>query len=270
MIVQSSADGRRALVIEQLEHTAMAGRFAAAWGNDAFAAPEPRDLIEYVVAHHDQGWEGIDAAIGRDPETGLPYNLVRTPLPLVVRSGARGPDFNERRHPYCGLLSSMHTHGLYCGRYGLSDKVFVDMVGPEHRPAVDDLLATERARQDRLKAALAADPATAPWVEEARLLGAYKLLQFFDTLALYFNCTHETARGNSVFLNVPRAPGDDVAITVSRVEAGVYRFDPFPWRADGVAIACAGRWLEPQPEGTDMRAAIDAASAHTEVVRFVA
>lgn len=270
MIVQSSADGTRHVVIDQLEHTRMAGRFAARWGNHEFSRLDPEDLMLYVITHHDQGWAGIDAEIGRDPATGLPYNLVQTPLPEVIRSGRRGPDFNQAHHAFCGLISSMHTVGLYTGRYGLSDKVFVDLMAPEHRPAVDDLLAAERGRQERLIAVLAADERTAAWVDEARLFHNYKLLQFFDTLALYFNCTHEAARGRSVFLNVPRAIGDDVAVTVDRVDAGVYSFDPFPFASPRVDVACGGRWLAPLAEGADVAAALAAAEVDTEVVTLVA
>lgn len=267
MIVRpAEAPGGTAWVIEQLEHTRMAGAFAKAWGNDQFATLEPRELMEYVVLHHDEGWDIVDAEIGRDPVTGLPYNLVATPIPEIIKSGARGPALNEAYHPYCGLVSSMHTYGLYTGRYGMSDKVFVDLVPPAHKPAVADLLATERGRQERLKAKLAADPVYGPWVADSALFHNYKLLQFFDTLSLYFNCTPDAARGRSVFLNVPRAVGDDVSIIVDRVASGVYSLSPYPFRERGLAIECVGRQLAPQPEGTSMPAALTAAPRTTEVV----
>jgi hypothetical protein len=248
----------------------MAGAFAKAWGNDEFTALEPRELMEYVALHHDEGWDIVDAAIGRDPKTGLPYNLVATPIPEIIKSGARGPALNEAHHPYCGLVSSMHTYGLYTGRYGMSDKVFVDIVPPEHKPAVEDLLATERGRQERLKAKLAHDPVYAPWVEETALFHNYKLLQFFDTLSLYFNCTPDAARGRSVFPNVPRAVGDDVSVTVERVSEGVYSLSPYPFRDRGLQIECVGRALAPQPEGTNMPAALAAAPLTKEIVTLEA
>ncbi len=270
MIVQTSGDGERFAVIAQLEHTRMAGRFAAHWGNTEFSALEPKELMEYMVTHHDQGWEAVDATIGRDPVTGLPYNLVQTPLPEVIKSGRRGPEFNEAHHAYCGLLSSMHTYGLYHGRYGLSDKMFVNMIPEQHRPAVDDLLATELGRQKRLRAALADDPSTAPWVHEDALFHAYKQLQFFDTLALYFNCTHEQARAESVFHNVPRAIGDDVDVTVRRTAPGVYSVAPFPFDTAEVEVTCSARWLTPLPEGADVAAELASAPEYVEIVTLVA
>jgi hypothetical protein len=270
VIVQTAPAGQSPAIIAQLEHSRFAGRLAAAWGNQEFAPLSPRELMEYTVVHHDDGWEAVDANVGRVAETGLPWSLVTTPVPELVKSSARGSERNERAHPYCGLLSSMHSYGLYHGRYGLSDKVFVHAIPPKDRPAVDDMLAGEVARQARLKALLASDRATAPWVEDAALFHNYKLLQFFDTLALYFNCTHEAARGAARFSNVPRGVGDDVTVTVSRIDASVYRVAPFPFAENVLAIACEQRRLAPQPEGTNLVRALAAAPVERETVRLIA
>lgn len=274
MIVQSAAPGQApsALfnVTEQLEHTRFAGRFAAAWGNADFAPLAPKALMEHLVTHHDEGWDIVDARVGRDAETGLPWNLIKTPLPEVVKSSSRGPDLLEAYHPYCGLLSSMHSYGLYHGRYGLSDKVFMKMIGAEHRAAVEDMLQRELGRQARLRAKLAADAEFASLVEERALFSNYKLLQFFDTMALYFNCTSEAARGTSTFSNVPRKIGDDVTITLKRVQPGVYQVAPYPFGINGLYVPCAFRRLGPQPEGSDMVRALAAAPLEIETVRLVA
>jgi hypothetical protein len=274
LIVQTPLPGAAAgaprIVTEQLEHTRFAGRFAAVWGNAEFEPLRPKELMEHLVTHHDDGWDVIDSEIGRDPSTGLPWNLVQTPLSDVVKSSSRGPDLLEAYHPYCGLLSSMHSYGLYHGRYGLSDKVFMKMIAPEHKPAAEDMLQKELGRQQRLKAKLAADPAFAPLVEEKALFSNYKLLQFFDTLALYFNCTAESARGPATFLNVPRRVGDDVSIEVRREKEGVYKVSPFPFAIDGIEVICAFRRLLPQDEGTNLARALAAVPLEIETVRFVA
>ena len=274
MIIQAppkgEAPGAPRFVTEQLEHTRFAGRFAAAWGNAEFAPLAPKALMEHLITHHDDGWDIVDATIGRDPETGLPWNLVKTPLPEVVKSSSRGPDMLEAYHPYCGLLSSMHSYGLYHGRYGLSDKVFMKMIAPEHKPAAEDMLGRELGRQARLKAKLGADPEFAALASDQALFSNYKLLQFFDTLALYFNCTSEALRGLSTFANVPRKVGDDVTITVTRAKEGVYKVAPFPFATDGLEVPCAVRRLAPQPEGTDMARALAAAPLEIEIVKVVA
>jgi hypothetical protein len=252
LIVQTAPRDRPHFVIEQLEHTALAGRFAAAWGNDGFAPLAPHALMLWVVAHHDEGWDLVDAEIGRDADSGLPWNLVRTPIPAILRAGARSPELAERSHPFSGLLVSMHVYGLYCGRYGLSDKVFVDTVPAEHKPAVEELLTRELARQDRLRQRLADDPELAQYVFEEALFHNYKLLQFFDTLALYFNCTHDAARDRVRFTNVPRRRGDEVTITIERIDEKLYRLAPYPFARPRLTFGCAGRFVAPQPARTDV------------------
>lgn len=256
-------------IIPQLEHSRLAGQFAAAWGNQRFASLEPRALMEQLVDAHDRGWDETDAEIGRDPATGLPWNLVSTPLPAMVRSSRRGPELNEVEHPLIGLLSSMHSWGLYHGRYGLSDKVFVDRIPAEHRAEVDVMLADERARQARLRDQLAADPTTAPWVDEAALFDNYRLLQFFDTLALYFNCTPDAERRTASFGNVPVQRGEQVVVEVARVAPGTYRVSPYPFARAPLVVTCAGRWLAPQPEGSSMPEALRAAPGDVETITLV-
>jgi hypothetical protein len=129
--------------------------------------------MAYVTAHHDEGWAAVDAAPKHDPRTGLPYHLTQTPMPDLLRTGAGSPDFNQRRHPFCGLLSSMHTYGLYHGRYGLSDKIVINMVPTEYRADAQRMLQGELARQAALKEQLRSHPETAEWASDAYVLSPY-------------------------------------------------------------------------------------------------
>merc|ERR550537_1456277 len=65
-------------------------------------------------------------------------------------------------------------------------------------------LEAEAGRQERLIAQLEADPETAAWVEHGALWTNYRALQFFDTLALYFNLDAPEQRGTTEFPKVPR------------------------------------------------------------------
>ena len=114
MIVQPG-HGTASLCIEMTEHTRFAGQLAEHFGNDVFASVHPREPMLYAVSHHDQGWAPVDAAIGRDASTGLPWNLVKTPVEKLLQTGPGSPEHNESHHAFCGLLVSMHTYGLYCG-----------------------------------------------------------------------------------------------------------------------------------------------------------
>ncbi len=270
MIVQGAAGGVAGaprFVIAMHQHTAFAGSLAANFGNDDFAGLEPAEPMQFVVDHHDAGWADLDAAAPQDPDTGLPYNLTATPLPQIVSTSAASPAFNESHHPFSGVISSMHTYGLYRGRYGLSDKMFVDLIPDDLRPEVDAMLSAEEHRQARLREQLAAsDPAHAT---EEHLFHAYKQLQFFDTLSLYFHLSPEGERGASEFHNVPRAVGDDVTVTVVEHPDGVYALDPYPFSCDGLELATEGRYLAPQPAGADLAEVLRGTPVRSQAVRLI-
>src|SRR5262249_53806039 len=130
MIIQTAPPGEPRLAVMMHEHTALSGQFARAFGNDRFESVWPNDLMFYVVSHHDAGWAEFDRDPVTDETTGLPYNLIETPAEYITVTSRRSPDFNERHHPYCGLISSMHSWGLYNGRYGLSKLVLIDKIPP--------------------------------------------------------------------------------------------------------------------------------------------
>jgi hypothetical protein len=269
MIVQTALPDQPPFVIVQTDHARASAEFARQFGNDQFKAPELSKLMVYVTAHHDDGWAELDARWLQDPATGLPYHLVKTPLAELVRTGTGSPDVNEAYHPFCGIISSMHTYGLYHGRYGLSDKIFISLMPDDLKPFVTQMLADELARQARLKAQLAANPKTADWVDEAYLFHHYKLLQFFDTLALYFQTTHALARGTTTFENVPRAIGDDVTITLTPLGENRYGLSPYPFSAETVTLSTPGRYMTPQPIGSDLSAIASGTQVKLETVYLV-
>ena len=39
-----------------------------------------------------------------DQATGLPYNLVETPAEYITVTSRLSPEFNQRQHPFCGLM----------------------------------------------------------------------------------------------------------------------------------------------------------------------
>lgn len=285
MIVQSAPAGDRHLVIAMAEHTEFAARVARVFGNDRFAPVEPRAEMLDVIGNHDCGWAELDAAPGLDSETGLPYNLTRTPFAEIIKTSTLSPERNEARHAYCGLISSMHSWGLYNGRYGMSDRILLDILSESDRPAAEAMLEGEIERQRRLKTLLAGNPETAGWVEDAHLFQNYKQLQFFDTLALYFHMTGAAERTSTVFSHVPMSADEDTSVALTPLGDGVgdgaYAFDPFPFAEDGVEIVFTGRYLAPLGEpGTgepregdaapDLAAILAAAPRGEETVRFVA
>jgi hypothetical protein len=268
VIVQAPASDGRHFVVAMHQHTAFAGSLAEHFGNDEFGALEPAEPMQYIVDHHDAGWADLDAQAPQDPSTGLPYNLVATPLPEIISTSAGSPEHNAAHHPFSGVISSMHTHGLYTGRYGLSDKIFLDAIPDDLRPTVDAMLAGEVERQRRLRAELAeSDP---DYATDEFLFHAYKQLQFFDTLSLYFHMQPSGQRGDTEFMHVPRAVGDDVTVEVRELDDDTYSLAPFPFDSDGVEVATDGRYLAPQTVGTDLAATLASTPVEQQTVRLIA
>lgn len=247
MIIQASRSGQARFIIRQVDHARLSGQLAEAFGNDTFAALEPQALMVFVTTHHDEGWAELDAAPARDPQTSLPYQFFETPRPLVVPAHARSPEFNERHHTFCGLLASMHTWGLYHGRYGLSERATIDSISPADKPAVLAMLQGELARQARLQAALAADPATRAWADDSALFNCYQQLQFFDTLSLYLCMGDPAAPRQAIFHRVPLAIGADVTITIRPLRPGFYGLSPYPFAKDFLDVRVVGRYMLPVP-----------------------
>jgi len=243
MIIQTAGEGEPRLAVMMYEHTALSEQFARAFGNERFESIWPHELMFYIIGNHDAGWADFDRDPATDEKTGLPYNLVETPAQYITVTSRRSPDFNERHHPYCGLMSSMHSWGLYNGRYGLSSMVLIDKIPAKDRPLADRMLAGEIDRQKRLKAELAVEKDASAWIEEKHLFQNYKQLQFCDTLALYFHRVHPKQRGKEVFAHVPANASEDVDITVTPREADVYELSPFPFAANSAEFAFAGRLI---------------------------
>lgn len=269
MIIQTAESGNPSFAIEQPDHTRTCGQLARTFGNADFNPPEPKDLVAYIIEHHDEGWTPIDALREQSATTGLPHHLTQTPLPYLIRTSQGSPDFNEKQHAYCGLLSSMHTYGLFNGRYGLSDFIFIDKITVEHKAAADEMLANELARQARLKTDLGTDPVSSAWIEEKALFNNYKLLQFFDTLALYFHTTHAEGRKEGKFLNVPDGKGTDHTVNITPREDGSYSLSPWVFEGDSLEISVEGRYITAQPQGTDFKAIFDNTPKEKQVYKLV-
>ena len=269
MIVQSRTGAGTAQVIAMTDHLNLVDQFAEAFGNEQFQPQGPRELLRFAIAHHDQGWEEVDQRIPMDESTGLPCNLLQTPLDDMLASGPASADFNEAHHPWCGLLVSMHVFGLYKGRYGLSDKIVVEALPEAVRPRFDAMLEGEVARQERLKQSLADDPDLADSVQPEALFQSYKLLQFFDTLALYFCMAADELREESTFLNVPQDQHSDTSIKVTPLGAGEYRIAPFPFAGDEQEFALNSKSIPPQAPGTDIQKVLANPQQAPERLRLV-
>jgi hypothetical protein len=254
MMVQGAPAGEATFVCTMAEHNELCGQFARAFGNDKFQPLDPFEEMVYVVSHHDYGWNDWDAKPALDAN-GFPGGIGGTPGRESIESNRKSPDINEQRHAFCGLLSSMHSWGLFNDRYGLSSFRVRKGGGlsvpipKDYTEGAQAFLEGEKERQKKLREKLAADPKTRSWVEESKLFQSYKQLQFFDTLALYFNLRHDSQRGEEVYSHVPKNAKEDTTVTVKNLGNGTYSFAPFPFKGDKLEVACAGRYVQPMPQG---------------------
>jgi hypothetical protein len=99
------------------------------------------------------------------------------------------------------------------------------------RAKVEAMLAGELQRQERLRAVLAADSASAQR-DEKRIFQNYKQLQFCDTLALYFHLRHASERCDEIYIHVPMSREADASIALKKIDGTTYSLDPFPFGQD--------------------------------------
>lgn len=261
MIVQENPAGMERFVMTMDQHTAFANQLAEEFGNETFARIENRS-VQYVISNHDAGWKQVDPDVHINPATGFPYHLSETPFEYTSQTMRGSPDFNAQHDALAGLLSSMHTAGLLNGRYGLAPPGILARFEGEKKAFAEGVLADELARQDELKTAIN--------VDEKFVWTAYKQLQFFDMLSLYFHSKAEGSRGTESFPDVPIHNGDDVTITISEREGGVYALAPFPFKKSGVEISFSGRWISPLSSTENGRATFEATAIANQTVTLLA
>jgi hypothetical protein len=276
MMVQTALDGEPHFISTMVEHMDFCGQIGRAFGNDTFEPINDAEAL-YAIDNHDRGWDDYDQRPGLDPDTRLPYLMSQTPTDEALKTNRGSPDHNEHHHPYSGLLSSMHTWGLYNRRYGFSQFLVRTRssisvpVSEANRAKVEAMLAGEVERQQRLRAALAADGGSSGR-DEKRVFQNYKHLQFCDTLALYFHLRHVSERGDETYIHVPMSSEADASVTLKKVDETTYSLDPFPFGQDAVTFACRGRYMHPVPPGRepdDLGAVLRALPTTSQMFRLV-
>jgi hypothetical protein len=242
----------------------MAHQLSRRFGNDLFSPLNPLTLMNYVIQNHEAGWDLLDLNPQWNPETGLPYHLSEIPELLHIRKAELSPIFNERYHPYCGLLSSMHEWGLYNRRYGLSEVELISHISSANLDAVNSFLVGQLKYQDRLKSQLAASSTTKSFVTPSALMNSYKLLEFFDTLALYFNRSHEGSWKTEAYDHVPIDAENDVTVTVRPVGSCTVSIEPWPFSVRSFEISCDGRYIYPCRNDVDLGKVFHGAAMQTQ------
>jgi hypothetical protein len=112
VIVRPLRDGF--LCIRQIDHAALSGELARAWGG-AMPALRPAGSVELATLRHDAGWEELDRAPVRNPETGLPHTYRTCPTVDALAVAERSVANVGAADPYAAWLVSRHFASFHAG-----------------------------------------------------------------------------------------------------------------------------------------------------------
>jgi hypothetical protein len=234
------------LAIGQPAHAWVSGQLARAWGNERFGAVEPHEDVWLAAEQHDAGMAAWETRPTLNSESGLPHSFMELPLDEHLAIWWSAAPLVLSQSPYAALLVSMHGTALY-------ERRNLAQLPPADAARVREFLAGQRELQERLVAAVGADPALVRrnqrlvWTWDSLSLG---LLLDWPPFALE---------------RVPTADGETDVAVVDRT------LDPWPFAADEVTVRCDGRRLAgPYADEEAMRAALAAAPWETVTVRLSA
>jgi Protein of unknown function (DUF3891) len=155
------------VLIKQHDHGLVSGEFARHWAEE----PQPLEPTLYAIANHDVGWQGPDAFVLWNEESGKPYSFTSYPVEPKLRAYKAGLDFLEARSPYAACLCSMH---------------YATLVGGSEEEAT--FRESEAGRQRKIKNVMNEE-------ESDNLEHNFRLLRLFDNLSL-FVCLNEPGRND--------------------------------------------------------------------------
>lgn len=245
-MIRETADGNFFLV-DQSDHTELAGQFAAHWGNDEFDRLRPYDSMVFGTSHHDDGyreWEHlppINSEKGRPAALGEPLGF-----PGQLDCYVRNIDWVRSHDLYAGLIVSMHRTGLWQKRYETVTSSTRANVGA--RAANPEVVAIT----EKLEAAQKVDRQTLGKGHakfERELWTNYRILQLYDLLSIYFCCDGWTGgRLNEHSIGpVPMSydTKDHATFNITPIDGDRLKIEPFPFDVAPFRVTVRGREMAP-------------------------
>jgi hypothetical protein len=233
-------EGDAVIAIGQASHAWISGQLARAWGNARFAAADPYEEVCLAAEQHDVGMAEWDLRPSLNPRTGLPYSFLEIPLQTHLALWTAAPAKLLTQSRYAALLVSMHGTAL-------QERRDLAKLRPPERELVAAFLATQRNRESRLAAQLAADT----W----QLARNQRLVWTWDSLSLAVCLRWPTLDLH----DVPDGRGN-VEMTLTSFTAERCALEPWPFASERVDVHCEGRWLDSTFESEDhLHRALDAA-----------
>ena len=167
MIVREKTDSY--LLVKQHDHALVSGEFARYWAEELW----PLGPTLHAITNHDVAWQGPDASVRWNEETGRPYSFIDYPAAPKLAAYTAGLDLLETEDLYAACLCSMHYETLVRRSQGEVEVAFVE---------------GEISRQRRLKAAMSE-------AEIGSLEHNLRFLKLCDGLSL-FVCLNEPGQND--------------------------------------------------------------------------
>jgi hypothetical protein len=216
-------DGDGVIAIGQASHAWMSGQLARAWGNDRFAAPEPREEVCLAAEQHDVGMAEWDLRPSLNPDTGRPRSFMELPVDVHVALWSAAPAKLFSQSRYAALVVSMHGVALQSRRD-------LAKLTARERELVHGYLEGQRKLQHALIERLGAN--------SELLARNQRLVWTWDSISLAL-----CLRWRSVRLGDVPGLGGPLELVLSANGDDRFTLEPWPFAADRLELHCEGRPL---------------------------
>jgi hypothetical protein len=246
------------------DHAQLAGEFASKWGNELFAAPEPREHVLRGIYKHDDGWRDRDAkpvVTKQGKPAGFSNELVgkytafeEIDLVSYLTVRRKAVQLIAAEDPYAAILISMHTHNL------LSERADRSTIREDQLPWLDAFLVEQSSLQRALREQLIAEgKLSAEELSQDTLQKHFQVLQACDNLSL-LSCVDFA--GDATLLHpLPLRDGGVSEVKVQHVGERVFRLSPYPLSEHELTFNLKARYVPGKTFANDaaLKAALDAA-----------
>jgi hypothetical protein len=232
-------EGPDVIAIPQPSHAWLSGQLARAWGNEFFAAPEPKEEVCLAAEQHDIGWHSWEIAPALDAETGLPKAFFKVPPQVHIALWREGVRRARAFGRYPALLVSLHADTIYARYFDFAK------ARPEDARAVRVFLDEQHFLQARLADSLRADPETGPQASPETILRNQLLIAAVDWISLAI-CGGVTKKIRIPNVPTVREERRDLCLH-PRETYGVILddlvLDPWPFQQVSLAVRAEGKRL---------------------------
>lgn len=231
-------------LITHPDHARLAGEFAAAWGNEAFRRPEPRERVLFGIRAHDDGWVERDAH-PRITREGKPsafstelvgkysaFEEIDLTEYLAVRE--RAVRIIAEQDPYAGLLVALHTNDL------LKNRADRSTIAEEQLPLLDHFLEQQFVWRQQLIQWIQNHPLLDAKAKEASTIREhFRLLQACDNLSLLACVDYREPA--DLLHPLPLCDGGKTEVRVRPVGVREFRLEPWPFAEPEIRFSFPAR-----------------------------